>query len=195
MFLFGVLVPWIFIYPNEIQAVATVVGLVGIVIAYTKFLADQRRESTLSVVDQLGFFRNEILTRVDKLTETIVSNDLKKEWFLSQISSGGIDRFELSHIKEVYPRQIENQSLLMAKPGMGQAVTGLLNSMEEFSWSVILNNTLEHEALYATHDAFMHMVERYTYRLLSHKTAHPKQYEGIKRVYLTWTKLNKYPTQ
>lgn len=172
------------LYPNETQSYLTGLGLLGIVLAYMEYRTRTRNKQVLSVIEQLKFFRTEVLANYE-----FAILEIRKIFIDYKIKTGiCIEEFSVDWVQKRDSEFYKEQQKIHSVEQINHALIKLLNSAEEFSWSVILNNTIEHEALHVVHDSFVQFVENHIQLILFLRTLNKKQFEGLIKVYLVWSK-------
>jgi len=159
--------------------VATIVMGFSALIVVIKFFMDKQREQALFVVEQLEFFRTNILTQFN-----LIADDIDLVHSNSRIDY--IKNFSYPWVYMTYREKILIQTKFSSDKKIAGLILGMLNAIEQLSWSIILHKTNKHLALYVIRDAYVQFIEQFAHHILFHRADKPKQFEGIKKIYNEW---------
>jgi len=168
---------------EQLSQIATIVASFAVIIAYLDYRERKKREQTLTVTDQLNFFRTEILP----ISETI-GFDEEFDDRVIRITKPIKDLSYGALYKEYKDIILKQQEVCKSKK-IENTVIKLFNALEEFSWKVILNQTEEDLALRVVHESYVQFVEFFTYRIGINRDYSQNQFEGINMLYKKWAPL------
>lgn len=160
-----------------------VVMALAALVAIATFFLEQSRHKSLSAVENLAFFRKEILEDLEGIATHLKS---LKGINLSKLRSKNIERFEYTWLPnnshDAYVEQLKMHRFLNERD-----VLRMLNKLEEFSLRAIHTDTVDHPALEATKDAYVQIVEQFAvYIFLQRANPDIKTFEGIAKIYIRW---------
>lgn len=175
----GILISYFsFTFPDAVQATATAIGLLAIIIAYMQFKEGVERDRILSVIDQLRFFREKVL-------------GIEKQMFSEKNAPnipmvGTLEDFSYEWAYSRHKDIVLKQEKFISEHNLEQSLTEMFNALEEFSWNVYLHKTHEHQVLSVVRDSFIQLTESFAAHILIKRLNMPNQYAGIEDLYRKW---------
>jgi len=159
----------------------------AVIVAYLDYRSRKKREDIFSVVEQLNFFRTEILN-----TSNSIFNKVKKkerDFDFSTLSiKEALSTFEFVAEYVHYKAVFERQQKLEEIEGVEEKIYELANQLEEFSWKVILSETQNEPALSVVRGSYIDLVERNAWHILFSRFDDEKRFEGVYQLYQLWAK-------
>ncbi len=189
-FFAGLFIPIaLYIFPKMLENlahIATIIASGTVIVAYLDYRSKKKKENIFSVVEQLNFFRTEVLFTYD----LIYTKLLEKNFDLASIRiPETLSDFDYIVSRIKYKDIFKNQESLNNQPDLESHVLQLMNQLEEFSWKILLNGTQDELALYAVHGGFVKFVEEFAARILLSRFRDKKKFEGIYKLYSVWAIL------
>ena len=172
------------ILSSSVTIVASIIAAGSVVIALLRYLGDKKRENNLYVLEQLDFFRTSVLRANEKVVTAILQKNQDHNFFNHRV--GIISDFRYAWLYKKFKKEVDIQTALDSDPVIHRDTIKMLNSMEQFSWSVILHGTFDNHVLAVVHDTFVETVEQFAHQILFMRADHPNHYEGIKFLYERW---------
>ena len=164
-----------------------ITGIIAIV-ALVSFITEQKKRGNIAVLEQVSFFRKEILEDLEQIIQTI--RVAKPDFLLPTLRANNLEEFSFIWLYENRNDALSAQTSLMPTEGPRvielSAVIRLANKLEEFSLQLIHNEVVNHPATTSVQDSFVEMVECFAGSILSQKLGRPSYYGGIQSVYMQW---------
>lgn len=184
-----------------VTAFSIVVGIIGL--REDRRQREYRREQdqALSVAEQVGMFRKEILPLLNDAQEDI--KIVKKETSLEYTDVVNIEEFSIRWLLEKRPRETLLQQIFWnaaQKLELGEnwafKPQALLNALEEFSIKVRASGTIENPELRSIHRAFVYCVETFVWPMVLTAPYDKNMYPAVKYVYEEWSKkISRIPVE
>lgn len=184
-----------FLSSNHLESlahIATIIAAGAVIFAYLDYRNRKIKENTFSVVEQLNFFRTEILVTYDSISNVIQNEKGDVDSVKLPMPLDNFD-YVTNYIK--FNDIFTNQEALVTNLKLESKLLQLINQLEEFSWRVILNNTQHEPALHAVQVGFVQLVEMFASRILFSRFVDSKKFEGIYRLYNFWASKNSRETK
>lgn len=185
----------------EMQSLFSIVGSFSIGLAVLTYFYKKKQDKLLATIDQISFFRKEIIPEWDLLQKRIIN--AHKDFIVSQIS---LETPTLEYAKKSKPENFKRQLSVFFNPekqypdvAIDPLLDGhifLLNILEEFSLRVLHLGTSDDRALNSVHRAFVEIVEKNAVALTFMREIRGRGplYSGILELYNLWkNKVQKTP--
>ncbi|MBX9906661.1 hypothetical protein K2X96_02055 [Patescibacteria group bacterium] len=170
---------------ESLANIATVIAVLAVIVAYVDHRNRVEQEDVRVTLQQLRFFRTEIMNRYSKMLTEMQAKDSK--FVFPRV--GYIEEFTYGWLYDQRREICLKQGNLEEDQNLNKSSTNLLNEMEEFSWQVILYKTIDSRALYAVHEVFVQLVEEFAHNMLLRRIQSEDYYSAIKTIYDSWAPL------
>ncbi len=166
------------------SSLAGIVGSFSVVVAVLTYYNDSRRNKVNYVIDQVSFFRKEIIFENNEFVKFIREikgkryefhkiklNEISVEYARNNFQKECQSQFEMSQIDGCFPKQ-----------------TFILNMLEELALKIKYTNTINHLALNSIKTPFVELVEIHAVTLLSHREilSGLPTYNTVLEIYSIW---------
>lgn len=182
--LFTILTPeqsWL----DSVSQSVTILTALTVIFGIFKYYDDKNNSLVLTVIDQLSFFRNDVLTKYVKAQKSIISY-MGANYKPGTNRVGVIDKFDYAWAYPKFKKEFIEQAKYSKNELANEEITDTLNALEQFSWSIILNKNIEHSSLAVMHDTFCEIVEIFAHQILFLRLDKPKLFDGIRQIYAIW---------
>lgn len=177
---------------NVLAHLAEVFTAGALLLAVASFYYQQRRDQVTSVIDQIEFFRKEIIP-AHETWRTHAREYLNDKSRLP--SEGPIREFTYEAFSTQHPDIARRQAKLAFAADTPDDLTisqcNFINMLEEFSLRVLNTESAEAEALYSIRENFLNYVEENAVRILmAPKLLGEGEFIGIRELYELWRDLD-----
>jgi len=149
---------------DVLQKIAGISAMLFGSFAVWQYFQKQKNDTLLATLDQVSFFRKEIIRSDEDYMDFVKQNEGFKDYTPVRIPLK--HSFSLEDLIRVYPKEVKMHIKLFLL-GNGQLKQlEILNLLEDFSLRVIHLGTMEHVALKCIMPRFVNMVEENTFILL-----------------------------
>jgi hypothetical protein len=176
---------------SSIEEIFNIIGSSSISIALATYVYTKEQNQTSEAIDQVAFFRSQILPFINATNELIEKNFPGKSLQQIRLSSRDGDYLRKHYGKEIkiqlewFDFQLKDGS----RPIRNNQID-LLNRMEEFALRIKHSRTKSHRALSATKGAFCTTIEKNAMALILEREAlsQPDNYSASLELYDFWIK-------
>ncbi len=166
-----------------ISKIASIIASGSIFVAMLSYFYNKERNNTLTVVDQISFFREKVLAEGKVLTFMV--DEVDRENVFKRIK---LDSTSSKEIRQKYPEEVKKQIDLVKKYKTFHQQLKVLDLLEELSLRIIYSKTPKHKALKSIKPAFIHLVEINVAVLLDQREVSTGNeiYSGVIELYNLW---------
>lgn len=164
---------------------AQIIGAGALFVALMTFLYQKKRDKALAAVDQIAFFRTNIIDKHTKIYEGLTDPKDRDDYAKNRIQ---LIQGTLAEIKDKNKDQCAKQVHLIQKYELYIPGIDVLNMLEEFSLRVLYLGSEKHEALNSLKHAFVLLVEIHAVLLLMQREIMTKNnlYTATLSLYKLW---------
>ena len=167
-----------------IETVASVLMALSIIIALRSYLYNRNRDNCIAAVDQITFFRKEIIPENIELID-VIKKRLGDNYIFSKIK---LDEPTIKHISKNFPVEYSKQAVLMKDYEIETKQILVLNMLEELSRKIIIFKLIKHATLDCIKSPFIDMIEKNAVELLEQREINTgaTTYSAILQIYQEW---------
>lgn len=175
---------------------AQIFTAIGIFLAYLSYDHQRRTDDAKFIMEQVGFYRKEIITLYDSLAKEILSFDktyTSKDGFPRP--SAPLEELSIKYWYDNFPEIANKQKNLVLNEIKQRQISdrrvesgqiSLLNSLEDFALKVVYCGTANHPALNSIKTGFIQLVEENLSTMFRLELIQGAPYLGIKNLYKQW---------
>jgi len=167
-----------------IESMFSIVGSLSVAVALAAYLNKKHQDVTAAAIDQISFFRKEIIFANEEFVN-FVREKKGKDFVFYRV---GLDEPSIDYTRKKFGRESLMQADLIKELDTLLKQTAILNMLEELSLRVLHLKTINHPALSSIMAPFVELVEIHAVILLFHReisTGTPT-YSSIIKIYLEW---------
>ncbi len=173
---------------KTVETLSALVLMVSAIAAVSEYRRNSERDNTLSVIDQVSFFREKVIPAHDHTVEMlkgVLPEGTKLELLHFDIKNG-----ELKVLQEVEDKKtlLDIINILKNNENIYYQQVTTLNLLEELSLKIKYTNTIKHDALFSIKPGFITAVETSAVPLIYSRniSVGNSAYPGIVFVYNIW---------
>ncbi|OGJ01459.1 hypothetical protein A3G98_00915 [Candidatus Nomurabacteria bacterium RIFCSPLOWO2_12_FULL_37_8] len=185
-------------YLSDIQSLFSIVGSLSIGVALLTYFYKKQQDKVLATIEQVVFFREQIITEWTKVSQSIVNKNPK--YMFSHIKIKNIQD-NIEDLKKEFSFNFKDQldiffnSNSLSQDQILNEQIMFLNMLEEFSLRVNHLGTQKHPALESVCDTFVSLIEMNTVALFYMRNirSNNKNYSAILNLYESWRDIFQKP--
>jgi hypothetical protein len=172
---------------DTLQKIFSIFGSLSLIIALTSYFYKKNQDKTMAVLDQISFFRKEIIIANDEFIN-FVRDKKGKEYTFARVR---LDEPTIEYTRNNYIKESQIQVDLVKELNTLPKQSLILNMLEEMSIKILHQKTTDHHALNSIKAPFIELIEINAIVLLMQRnifTGIPT-YSSILEIYSKWKDL------